>query len=99
MKVPVGLLGPVHVKTELNSFDNFPPNKPEMVSKDYFIPFATTDSALMETYERGAQALLLSGGVTAAVVKNTVTRAPVSATAISGSKFIIHCRCSSLIES
>jgi hydroxymethylglutaryl-CoA reductase (NADPH) len=45
--------------------------------KDYYIPLATTEGALVASTTRGCKALTLSGGVTTEVVNDGMTRAPV----------------------
>lgn len=49
-QVPIGLVGPVVVNGE-------------NANGVYYVPFATTEGALVETYQRGAIALAKSGGI------------------------------------
>lgn len=66
VKVPIGLAGPLRVRGLF-------------AQGDYYLPLATTEAALVASYTRGAQAITRSGGCTAAVVWEGVTRAPVFA--------------------
>lgn len=50
VQVPIGIVGPLLVKGEF-------------ANGVFYVPFATTEGALVETYQRGAVALAKSGGV------------------------------------
>lgn len=63
VKVPVGLAGPLHVN---GSF----------AQGDYYIPLATTEAALVASYNRGAQLISKAGGCTAMLLSEVVNRAP-----------------------
>jgi hydroxymethylglutaryl-CoA reductase (NADPH) len=45
--------------------------------EEYWVPMATTEGALIASTARGAKAISMSGGTTAAVVRDTMSRAPV----------------------
>ena len=66
VKLPIGLAGPLRVKGLY-------------AQGDYYVPLATTEAALVASYTRGAQAITLAGGCTAAMFWKGVTRAPVFA--------------------
>ena len=66
VKLPIGLAGPLRVRGLF-------------AQGDYYVPLATTEAALVASYTRGAQAITLAGGCTAAVISEGVTRAPVFA--------------------
>lgn len=63
VKVPVGLAGPVRVNGA-------------HAQGEYFIPLATTEAALVASYNRGAQLITEAGGCAAVVVSEGMTRAP-----------------------
>ncbi|MGF1901684.1 hydroxymethylglutaryl-CoA reductase [Aliivibrio sifiae] len=63
VKVPVGLAGPLRVN---GLFAN----------DDYLVPLATTEAALVASYNRGAQLLTASGGASAMLLNEGVTRTP-----------------------
>jgi hydroxymethylglutaryl-CoA reductase (NADPH) len=46
-------------------------------NRDYFIPLATTEGALVASTTRGCKALTLCGGVATEVLDDGMTRAPV----------------------
>jgi hydroxymethylglutaryl-CoA reductase (NADPH) len=60
---PIGLAGPLRVRG-LHA------------SGDYFVPLATTEAALVASYNRGAHALSEAGGCTAVLLNEGVTRSP-----------------------
>lgn len=62
-QIPVGLAGPMRV---LGS----------QTTGEYFVPLATTEGALVASYDRGMKATLLSGGITSMVIKKGVQRCP-----------------------
>ena len=66
VKLPIGLAGPLRVRGLY-------------AQGDYYVPLATTEAALVASYTRGAQAITLSGGCTAAMFWEGVTRAPLFA--------------------
>ena len=64
VKIPVGVIGPLRV----NGLH---------ANGDYLIPLATTEAALVASYNRGAKAVNKAGGVTVTTLANTVLRSPV----------------------
>ena len=62
-RVPVGLIGPIRVN---GMFAN----------RDYYVPLATTEAALVASYARGARLITEAGGCTTLVVNEGVSRAP-----------------------
>mmetsp|Transcript_9743 Transcript_9743/g.21423 ORF Transcript_9743/g.21423 Transcript_9743/m.21423 type:complete len:422 (+) Transcript_9743:324-1589(+) len=65
VKYPVGLIGPVRVHGEYTA------------GKEYVIPMASHEGALLASYSRGAKVLNESGGVTARIKGRRMLRAPV----------------------
>lgn len=63
VKVPVGVVGPLSVNGVF-------------ARKDYFVPLATTEAALVASYARGAKAVGKSGGVSVATLGEGVLRSP-----------------------
>lgn len=63
VKVPVGLAGPMRVNGA-------------HAQGEYFVPLATTEAALVASYNRGAQLITEAGGCAAVVVSEGMTRAP-----------------------
>ncbi|MFN4261849.1 MAG: hydroxymethylglutaryl-CoA reductase [Gemmataceae bacterium] len=63
VKVPVGLAGPLRVR---GVFAN----------GDFYLPLATTEAALVASYNRGAQLISAAGGCTAILLNEGVSRAP-----------------------
>lgn len=64
VKLPVGLAGPLRV----NGLH---------AKSDYLIPLATTEAALVASYNRGAQLITTAGGASAVLICEGVTRTPV----------------------
>lgn len=64
VKVPVGIIGPLRVRG-LHA------------NRDFYVPLATTEAALVASYARGAQVIEASGGAVAGLLSEGVTRAPV----------------------
>lgn len=62
-QIPVGLIGPLRV----NGLH---------AAGDYYVPLATTEGALVASYDRGARLLTRAGGVSAMVTAEQVQRAP-----------------------
>lgn len=63
VKVPVGVIGPLRVNG-INA------------ARDYHIPLATTEAALVASYGRGAYAATKAGGISTAVLYEGVIRTP-----------------------
>ncbi|MDR2548614.1 MAG: hydroxymethylglutaryl-CoA reductase [Desulfobulbus sp.] len=63
VKLPVGIAGPLRVN---GSF----------AKGDYYLPLATTEAALVASYHRGAVILSKSGGCSAVILAEGVTRSP-----------------------
>lgn len=66
VKLPVGVAGPLRVN---GLFAN----------NDYLVPLATTEAALVASYNRGAQLITAAGGASAMLINEGVTRTPVFA--------------------
>jgi len=62
-KIPVGVIGPLRVNG-IHALG------------DFFVPLATTEGALVASYNRGCHATALSGGIAAACLSESVSRAP-----------------------
>lgn len=62
-QLPVGVIGPLRING-LHARD------------DFYIPMATTEGALIASYNRGAKVLSLCGGVSAMCLTESVSRAP-----------------------
>jgi len=63
VKLPVGIAGPLRVNGLF-------------AQGDYYVPMATTEAALVASYSRGAQLLTESGGCTALLLSEAISRAP-----------------------
>jgi hydroxymethylglutaryl-CoA reductase (NADPH) len=61
--IPIGIAGPLKIHGQY-------------AQGEYLIPLATTEAALVASYDRGAALLYSSGGVTSAVIDEGVTRTP-----------------------
>ena len=64
VKVPVGIAGPIRV----NGLH---------ANGDYLIPLATTEAALVASYNRGAKLITEAGGASTMLLKEGITRTPV----------------------
>jgi hydroxymethylglutaryl-CoA reductase (NADPH) len=62
-RVPTGIIGPVWVEGN-------------EVKGNVYVPMATTEGALISSYNRGAKATYLSGGVVSVCVAEAIQRAP-----------------------
>jgi hydroxymethylglutaryl-CoA reductase (NADPH) len=63
VKVPVGIAGPLRVNGIF-------------AQGDYYIPLATTEAALVASYNRGAQLVSEAGGCTSVLLNEGISRAP-----------------------
>ena len=63
LKVPVGIAGPLRVNGVF-------------AQGDYYVPLATTEAALVASYNRGTCVISKAGGCTAILLKEGVSRAP-----------------------
>ena len=66
ISIPVGIAGPLRVRGAEGS-------------RDYRVPLATTEAALVASYNRGARLLTSAGGCNARVVAEAVSRTPMFA--------------------
>ena len=66
ISIPVGVAGPLRVRGAAGS-------------RDYRVPLATTEAALVASYNRGARLLTAAGGCNARVVAEAVSRTPMFA--------------------
>lgn len=62
-QIPVGLMGPIKVNGAYGQ-------------GLYHVPLATTEGALVASYNRGAKVVTMSGGVNVLCVSETITRSP-----------------------
>ncbi|QDU55104.1 hydroxymethylglutaryl-CoA reductase [Aeoliella mucimassa] len=62
-QVPVGIVGPLRVNGAF-------------ASGDFYVPMATTEGALVASYQRGAQVVNQAGGCTASCLTESVIRSP-----------------------
>ena len=62
-QVPVGIIGPLKILGQ-------------HANGNFFVPMSTTEGALISSYNRGARAISLSGGVKVAVTRDSIQRAP-----------------------
>ena len=63
VKVPAGIAGPLRVNGT-------------RAQGDYYLPLATTEGALVASYDRGARLITEAGGCAAALLAEGVSRAP-----------------------
>jgi hydroxymethylglutaryl-CoA reductase (NADPH) len=77
-RIPTGVVGPLRVRGTA-------------AWGDYYVPLATTEGALVASYQRGARAVSLSGGATAVCLAESLQRAPtfVFANLVDASRFVV----------
>lgn len=63
-KIPTGIAGPLYINGTV-------------AKGDYWVPLATTEGALVASYNRGAKATRLSGGITSVCTTEGLQRTPV----------------------
>ena len=80
VKVPVGLVGPLRVNGLA-------------AQGDYYLPLATTEAALVASYDRGARVITEAGGCSAITLNEGVSRAPAFAfkTLLEAGRFVQWC--------
>lgn len=76
-QIPLGVAGPLLVKSLAISYSPLAANSKKLKAKSYFVPLATTEGALVASVSRGCKAVTLSGGVTVYVENVGITRGPV----------------------
>ena len=64
VQIPIGVAGPLDINGEEDK-------------KEYYVPLATSEGALLASVNRGCSAIKASGGVNARVIDDKMTRAPV----------------------
>lgn len=62
-RIPTGVIGPLRIRGMF-------------ASGDFYVPLATSEGALISSYDRGARVITRSGGASAAVTAEQVQRAP-----------------------
>ena len=62
-RVPVGVIGPLRIRGA-------------HAQGDFYVPLATTEGAMLASYQRGSQAISRSGGATAICIAESVSRSP-----------------------
>ncbi len=78
-QVPVGVMGPLRINGSA-------------AHGDFYVPLATTEGALVASFQRGARLISESGGATALCLTEAVTRGPafVFNTTIESGRFLAH---------
>jgi len=78
VSVPVGIAGPLHIKGSY-------------AKGEYYIPFATTEAALVASYNRGLQLIQACGGAVSMAVNRGVKRSPLFKfnSVIEASQFVV----------
>lgn len=78
-KIPVGVIGPLRINGSA-------------AHGDFYVPLATTEGALVASFQRGARLVSESGGVTALCLTESVSRGPafVFASTIDAGRFLAH---------
>lgn len=70
-QVPMGVAGPLRIKSQNAELND------QKKAKDYYIPLATTEGALVASVNRGCKAVTESGGATVDSYRVGATRGPV----------------------
>ena len=78
-RVPVGVIGPLRVNGSA-------------AHGDFYVPLATTEGALVASFQRGARLISEAGGATALCLTESVTRGPafVFETTLEAGRFLTH---------
>ena len=78
-QIPVGVMGPLRINGSA-------------AHGDFYVPLATTEGALVASFQRGARLISESGGATALCLTEAVTRGPafVFNTTIESGRFLAH---------
>lgn len=78
-RVPVGVIGPLRINGSV-------------AHGDFYIPLATTEGALVASFQRGARLISESGGATALCLTEAVSRGPgfVFTTTVEAGRFLAH---------
>ena len=69
-QIPMGVAGPLLIKSQISNPEN-------LKKKNYYIPLATTEGALVASINRGCKAITLSGGAVVDSHRIGATRGPV----------------------
>lgn len=78
VKLPVGIAGPLRVNGLF-------------AQDDYYVPLATTEAALVASYNRGAQLITQAGGCTTVILNDGISRSPgfIFTSLIDASQFVL----------
>ncbi len=78
-RVPVGVIGPLRINGSV-------------AHGDFYVPLATTEGALVASFQRGARLISESGGATALCLTEAVSRGPgfVFTTTVEAGRFLAH---------
>ncbi|MGE0268713.1 MAG: hydroxymethylglutaryl-CoA reductase [Candidatus Omnitrophota bacterium] len=80
LQIPVGIIGPLRVNGVY-------------ANNDFYVPMATTEGALIASYNRGAKVISLSGGATVMCISDSISRSPgfIFNDLVESSRFIAWC--------
>lgn len=80
LQVPVGVIGPLRINGVY-------------ANNDFQVPLATTEGALVASYNRGAKVISVSGGATVMCINDSISRAPgfIFNNLLESSRFIAWC--------
>jgi hydroxymethylglutaryl-CoA reductase (NADPH) len=76
-QVPLGVAGPLRIKNLELRMKNDESRISNVEGKEYYVPLATTEGALVASVNRGCKAINESGGATTVVERVGTTRGPV----------------------